>query len=457
MLDLKIVNGQVVIPEIGEVSTGIGIQSGRVVSLADPQYLPDAERTVDAGGRVVIPGVIDPHIHLGNRSPYADECVTETRSALLGGVTTLGVFLRRQDSYLPHLGDLIATAEERISADLFFHLQIFNTAQIDEIPECAERFGITSFKMYMNNVPGVFPYVEDGLLLRAFRKVAELGPEAIACVHAEVASIIHEAHHDIEARVIDGTLADWCDTHPPEAEELAILRAAYLAELAKVRLYIVHLTSRLGVERLRNLRSAAGRISVETTTPALSLTKYDPSGLVSKRHPPLRDVEDREALWEGVTDGTIDTLGTDNITTTLAASRLEEGWLRAKGGFPMLATHLPVMLSEGYHARGVPLITLVQKACLNPAKIFSLYPRKGTIAPGSDADIVILDIDREETVDVRKLQSFGDVSPYHGRRLRGWPWKVIKGGVVAVEDGTLTVEPGSARYLRRSLASTPVP
>ncbi len=208
-----------------------------------------------------------------------------------------------------------------------------------------------------------------------------------------------------------------------------------------------------GAERLRRLRLPGNRIHVETTTPALSLTKFDESGLISKRHPPLRDAEDRDALWEGIKNGTIDTLGTDNITDTRAGSRLEQGWLRAKGGFPMLATHLAVMLHEGYHARGVPLTTLVEKACLNPAKIFSLYPRKGTIAPGSDADLVILDLFREKTVDVHQLESFGDVSPYHGRRLRGWPWKVIKAGHVAVEDDRLTDSPPAGRYLRRLLAA----
>ena len=280
MLDLKIVNGIVVIPERGEVATSIGIRDGRVVALVDSVDLPDAARTIDANGRFVVPGVIDPHIHLGNRSPYANECLTETRSALLGGITALGVFLRRQDSYLPHLDDLIATAEKQISCDLFFHLQVFNSGQIEEIAECAERYGITSFKMYMNNVPGVFPYVEDGLLLRGFRKIAELGPRAVACVHAEVATMIQEAHHDMKTRITDGTLADWCDTHPPEAEELAIIRAAYLAAMANVALYIVHLTSRLSVQRLRQLRGHAAKIFVETTTPALSLTKYDKSGLI---------------------------------------------------------------------------------------------------------------------------------------------------------------------------------
>src|SRR5690348_1417254 len=287
MLDLKIVNGVLVVPEHGELRADVAIADGRVVALAKSAAdLPEAKRTIDADGRYVIPGVIDPHIHLGNRSPYADECRTETRAALLGGVTSLGVFMRRQDSYLAHLDEMIATAEKQISCDLFFHLQIFNAGQIDEIAEYAKRFGITSFKMYMNNVPGVFPYVEDGLLLRGFRKIAELGPRAVACVHAEVATMIQEAHHDLEHSITDGTLADWCHTHPPEAEELAIIRAAYLAAMAKVTLYIVHLTSRLSVERLRQLRGRMPEIFVETTTPALSLTKFDKSGLVAKRHPP---------------------------------------------------------------------------------------------------------------------------------------------------------------------------
>lgn len=453
MLDLKIVDGLVVVPQMGELHLSIGVRDGRIAMLGTDSELPDARRTINAEGRYIIPGVIDPHIHLGNRSPYADECRSETRSALLGGVTSMGVFLRRQDSYLPHLDELIRTAEEQSFGDLFFHLQIFNTDQIEEIPAYADRFAITSFKMYMNNVPGVFPYVDDGVLLKGFKKVATLGPGAVACVHAEVASLIREAHHEVEAKVENGTLADWAETHPPEAEELAIIRAAYLAKLAGVKLYIVHLTSKLGVDRLKQLRASGADIVVETTTPALSLTKFDPSGLIAKRHPPLRDEEDREALWAGVENGTIDTLGTDNITDTRQGSRLEQGWLRAKGGFPMLATHFPVALHEGHHARGISLLTLVEKACLNPAKTFGLYPRKGTIAPGSDADIVILDLHRERVVDVGQLETFGDVSPYQGRKLRGWPWKVIKAGHVVVEEDKLTHAPRTGTYLRRALAS----
>jgi dihydropyrimidinase len=449
MLDLKIVNGILVVPEQGEVRAGLGILDGRIVMITDDTYLPEAVRTVDAGGRPIAPGLIDPHVHLGSRSPYAEECVSETRSALLGGMTTLGVYIRRLDSYLPHVDGLIKIAKERAFTDVFFHLQLFNLEQIREIHACAERFGVSSFKIYMNGIPGRFPHLEDGPLLEAFREIARLGPSAMACVHAEVASMVEEAHRRVAHAKVEGSLADWSDTHPPEAEELAVIRAAYLASVGGASLYIVHLTSQEAVRRLRELRARQARLYVEVTSPSLSLTKFDPSGLMAKRHPPLRGPEDVEALWAGLRDGVIDTVATDNVTNNRAGSLLERGWLEAKGGFPMLGTHLPVLLHEGHHARRLSLRTLTEKACLNPARLFGLYPAKGTIAHGSDADLVILDVDREEMVDVGRLQSFGDLSPYEGRRLRGWPWMVIKGGAVAVENGKLTAPQGTGRYLRR--------
>jgi dihydroorotase-like cyclic amidohydrolase len=152
-----------------------------------------------------------------------------------------------------------------------------------------------------------------------------------------------------------------------------------------------------------------------------------------------------------VRDETISSFGTDNVSLNRAVKQEENGMLGAMPGYPIIQTHLPAILTEGYHKRGVPLDTILTRATANPAKIFGIYPRKGTISVGSDADLVVLDLEKEWTVDSEKLFSYGDFSLYEGKTLKGLPSTVVKGGKIAFQDGKILVEPGAGCYLRRSL------
>ena len=189
---------------------------------------------------------------------------------------------------------------------------------------------------------------------------------------------------------------------------------------------------------------------VETTSAYLSLDKDDPSGLLAKMLPPIKDASDREALWEAVKDGTINSIGTDNVSLNREIKGAEKGMLNAMPGYAVLQTHLPVLLHEGVNKRGVSLERLVELTSKGPAEIYGLYPKKGTIAVGSDADLVIVDLEKEQTVDESKLYSFSDFSIYNGRTLKGWPVMTVKAGEVVVEDGEVMAEPGIGSYLRRS-------
>src|SRR5262249_15395421 len=204
----------------------------------------------------------------------------------------------------------------------------------------------------------------------------------------------------------------------------------------------------MGLDVARSLKTGNPDMHIETTTPLLAVDNQDAVGLLAKLSPPVRTSTDREALWEGVRDGTIDTVGTDNISRARAAKRTEDGLHGTLTGTPGLATHLPILLHEGYHGRHIPLETIARLACEAPARVFGLYPRKGAIAPGSDADLVIVDLEREQTVDPTTWHSFADFSIVEGRRLRGWPEAVIKGGDVVVWENELLVAPGAGRYLR---------
>src|SRR5262252_2866891 len=274
-LDLLVRGGTLVIPGVGQIKADVGIAGGKIVALGENLSQPAAE-SYDATGRTVLPGIFDPHIHIGNEQSYESEAETETRAAILGGVTTVGIFLRSlEDSYFDHLPAFCKAMDERSYVDSVFHPQIFTAQQIEEIPGYADEFGIRSFKFYMSGMPGIVKSVTDDVLLDGFRRVASLGPDAIACVHCETGALIDRARERLKASKPDGTLADWEHAHPAEAEALAIQTAVYLAKIAGAHLYVVHLSSRQGLEVVRACRREGARFTVETTSPYLGISSDD--------------------------------------------------------------------------------------------------------------------------------------------------------------------------------------
>jgi dihydropyrimidinase len=436
-LDLLVRNGTLVIPGVGQIKADVAVADGRIVALGE--NLPvAAEQTLDASGKVVFPGIFDPHTHIGNERSFEEEAETETRAAVLGGVTTIGIFLRRaEDSYLEHMPAFRRAMDERSYVDSVFHPQIFTQGQLAELPRLAEEYGIRSFKFYMSGMPGIVASVSDDFLLEGFRQVAALGPDAIACVHCETAALIDKARDDLRRTTPEGTLADWEKAHPAIAEALAIQTAAYLANCAAAHLYIVHLSSRDGLEAVRRCRDAGFRFTVETTTPYLGISSDDPNGFLAKMVPPVRPPE----------HGEISTVGTDNTSRCLATKKPEAGLHGSRPGLPVLGTHLPALLHYG-RERGVPLDVLVDRATRGPAQVYGIYPRKGTIAVGSDADLVVVDLDKERVVRAQDLKGMSDFSPFEGKRLRGWPVATVKAGQIVARDGEI-VGPPTGRYIPR--------
>ncbi len=446
-LDLIVRNGTLVIPGVGQVKADIEIANGKIAVLSAELSQPAAE-VYDATGRTVLPGIFDPHIHIGNDLSYESEAETETRAAILGGVTTVGIFLRSlENSYFEHLPSFCKAMNERSYVNSVFHPQIFTEQQIEEIPGYAEQYGIRSFKFYMSGMPGIVKSITDDVLLHGFRTVASLGPDAIACVHCETGALIDRARNELKTRKPEGTLADWEDAHPATAEALAIQTALYLAKLAGAHLYVVHLSSHQGLDVVRAGRRAGLHFTVETTTPYLGINSHDPNGFLVKMVPPVRTPEHQTALWQGFLDGSINTVGTDNTSRALATKKPEAGLHGSRPGLPALGTHLPALLHYG-RLRGVPLEVLIERATRSPARVYGIYPQKGTIAVGSDADLAIVDLELERVVRAEDLQGMSDFSPFQGKRLRGWPVATIKGGEIVARDGKIVAKP-NGRYLSR--------
>jgi dihydropyrimidinase len=445
--DLIIRGGTLVIPGVGAVAADVGISGGRIAAIGDGLAGPAGD-LLDARGKVVLPGIFDPHVHIGNELSFEEEAQSETRAAILGGITTIGIMLRSlEDSYFLHLPAFRRGMDEMSYVDSVFHLQIFTDQQIAEMPEYARQYGVRSFKFYMSGIPGIVNSVSDDVLFAGFKQAASIGIDVVACVHCETGALIERARNELVARKPEGTLADWEDAHPAVAEALAIRTAAFLAKLAEVHLYVVHVSSHQGLEAVRAARREGGRVTAETITPFLGISSDDPIGFLAKMVPPVRTPEHRAALWEGVRDGTINTVGTDNTSRRRASKRAEAGLHGSRPGHPSLGTHLPALLHHG-RCNGIPLERLVDLATRAPAMAYGIFPRKGTIAPGSDADLVVVDLKLEKVVRAEDLRGMSDFSPFEGKALRGWPVATIKAGKLMARNGEIVGQP-TGRYLPR--------
>ncbi len=431
--DLVIKNASLVIPHDQIIEVDVTVQDGKIAAWSR-QTTISAREEIDARGQAVLPGIVDPHVHLGAFRDLAGDAATETAAALLGGVTTLGCYVSDKGSYEAAIPRWAETVLPRSHTDVFVHPVVVSDFHLNELRRVLARFGLVSFKVYMWGLPGTTDAVDDGFLLDVF-SVAEEEPSPWVCIHAENPQLIKRAGERLGAQMYSrqGTLLDWERTHPGIAESEAVMRATFLARNTAARLYFVHVSSQESVDVLAHARR--DKIRAETTSPYLTLTAEAESGVLAKMVPPIRRGSDCDRLWEGLRNGDIQTIGTDNTTLTRAEKRADASVWNAVPGYPVLGTHLPVLIEEGYHRRGIDLPTLVGWMTENPARTFGLYPRKGTVLPGSEADLVIVDLHRKHIVRADQLASRSDFSLYEGRGLRGWPSCVIKAGRIAFLEG----------------------
>ena len=431
--DLVIRGGTCVVPEMGCTRVNVCVTNGKIAALTTENVT--GRRTIDADGLYVLPGIIDPHTHLGLMVPFEQEVETESRSAILGGVTTVGTYFNHEGSYLSTIEQIKKTVQSRSRMDLIPHFSLRDQGQLDELPLYSRR-GMNSFKVYMCGVPGLYPHQEDGFILRAMERMRNLPPRAnpILSIHCENTSICDFATEDMSTQRLE-TLEDWNRTHPNLAEGEAVMRAAYFSKKMGVRTYVVHSSTKEAMEALRRLKHP--KLYVETTSPYLSLDTQSDIGVYGKMLPPIREPESRQALWDGIRDGVIDTIGTDNTVLTSEEKQVSSGMRGAGAGYPTLATHLISVLSEGIFKQEVAIEKLVPLMTMNPAKIFGVYPQKGTLMPGSDADIVLVDLNSARKVDPARLLSRSDFSLFQGKTLRAWPCATIKGGHIVAWDGHL--------------------
>ena len=447
-LDVVLRGGTLVRPGAAPFLADVGIKDGRIAIVAEPGTDLEAVSTLDIGGLHIFPGAVDPHVHVGLGGGL-EEYATDTAAAVLGGTTTIYSILIDNRPYLPLVEEHQAAASRDSMTDFGFHVTLMSDDHLSELGELATRHGIRSYKYYMSfrGDEGAYLGVEgtdDGAFLGILEAVA--AQDGVLAVHPENIEIVWRLRERVRASGADD-LAAWNHSRPPMVEAEAIGRAAFLADQTNTTVYFVHVSSELPLEEGRRARARYGdKIVVETCPHYLTHTDDSEVGILGKVNPPLRGRSDVEAMWAGVADGTVDTIGSDHVGRR-RDKKVGSIWT-ASAGFPGMPTVLPVMISEGYHTRGIPLGRIAEMTALNPARIFGSDDHKGDIRPGLDADLAVVDLEWERLPDAASLGTWSDYSLYEDRPLKGWPRFTFVRGRLVQQDGALTAEPGDARQVR---------
>lgn len=467
-METIIKDGNIVIPHCGIRKADIHVKGEKIFAISESIADREGKNVIDAKGKYVFPGLIDPHVHLGNTFPFFEDAESETPCAAAGGVTTILVFLKAAlfDSGFPSYKRVFKKVLENLRGiayvDFSFHFHIPIETYIYEIPDYCKEYGIQSFKFHMGYKPSesdlkdeyitqrlqkISPGIDDGVIYEILKKIGEISPPPLALVHAEADDIIKRTTQSCMDRGLSG-LSAWDAARPDFVEEMAIMRVGYLARRTNAPVYIVHVSSALGLEAVRNERRLGARITAETCPHYLSLTHEDTNEELEtfgKVAPPIRSKGDVEALWEGIRDGTISCVGTDHSAKP-RKDKTKDIWSSILG-MPGLETMLPTMITEATK-RQIPLTRISEVCCYNVARVFHLLPDKGTIAPGSDADLVIVDMDKEAEIKAENLHSISGFTAFEGKRVKGWPILTMLRGNVIYENGTL-LEKGFGKFVPR--------
>jgi dihydropyrimidinase len=450
--DLRLAGGQVLLPDSQLREVDVLVRGGEIAGLCAPGARADVADEVSVRGLTVLPGVIDAHVHLGQditvpKTP--EDARAETEAAAAGGVCTLIAYLMSPQPYDELFGDAVSLMEANGLIDFGFHFCIVTREQLDALPRYVAELGVSSFKFFMNFRGDEGSYLglpgnDDGFLYDLMRAAAGAG--AMVDPHGENIEIVWNLRAQPPPEELS-PLAVWNHVRPDFVESEAQQRAAFLASVAGASMYAVHVTNAQTLEVLSRQRERYPQIYLETCPHYLTHDIGSELGAIAKVNPPLRTEADREALWRAVADGRIDVIGSDHVPRHRSA-KSEDIW-KGSAGFPGLETLLPVLISEGYHKRGIPLARIVDAVTRAPARTFGLWPRKGAIAIGADADFSIVDLNGRHTVRAESQRSAAGYTIYEGWELAGAVEHTLVRGHFVLRDRQL-VRDGGGRYQARA-------
>jgi dihydropyrimidinase len=431
----------------GTVVTGSGVRRadvavrGETVAAVGPDLSrEDAREVVDATGKYVFPGIIDVHVH----PVYLDDVEASSRVAAYGGTTTLlhFAYARTGDSLLQKVDEMLSDATARSRLDFGLHGGMFEAPrQVPEIPRVME-LGVRTFKFFLTYLKQGW-FTDDYQLIKAMDILAERGGMAI--VHCENGGAIDY----LEDKYLKGPNAsakNFNASRPAALEEEGVFRAIRLAEVVGCKVYIPHVTAARVLRPIRQAQEEGLPVYAETCPQYLNLTQdiIEQRGALAKIGPPIRSAQDNGALWGGLRDGTLSVVASDHAPK---AKDVNGDFLVQGFGSPQIETLLPVTYDGGVNRGRIGVVRLVQVLCENPARIFGLYPRKGTIGVGSDADLVVFDPAREFTIRAENQHSNAGYTLYEGRAVSGWPEMSFQRGKRVLWQNEIVAQPGQGRFL----------
>jgi dihydropyrimidinase len=440
-----LVRGGLIVTGSGIKKADIGIKGEKIVTVKTGLLAKEVNRVINASGKYVMPGVIDVHVH----PVYEDDIGGLSYTAAFGGTTTLIHFAYAKPGM--KLIDTIKKYQEeglkKSYLDFGIHGALFDPAsQIEEIPKAFD-LGVRSFKMFMTYAKLKW-MTDDYHLAAAMDVIAQCG--GLAMVHAEN-GLVTDYLEDRSLKRGEEQRKVFLKTRPDLLEAEAIFRALTIAAITHCPLYIVHLSTEKGVISIQRAKEEGQRVYVETCPQYLTMTDaiLQKLGPLAKIGPPLRTEKDRIALWKAIKKGLIDVVASDHAPK---AKKIEDPFFEAPYGSPQSETMLTVTFDEGVNRKRMKPSQLVQLLSENPAKIFGLYPKKGTIQKGSDADLVIFDPKLSYAIKHENQHSGAPYTLYEGRRCLGKPILTIQRGKVLVEDGEMKGKPGEGRFLPTKIA-----
>ncbi|OYT27436.1 MAG: dihydroorotase [Candidatus Altiarchaeales archaeon ex4484_96] len=433
MADLVIRNSHLVLPE-GVVDAGLVVDDGRITDIIKDSGLPQADTIVDAGGNYVLPGLIDPHVHMREPGAVSKEgWVTGSKAAVAGGFTTVFDMPNTQPptSSIEELAKKRELVKDKSLVDYGFHFAVTQ----DNLDELRNLSGdIASVKFYVCSTVGSLIIENDAVIYEAFKILA--GKGLLATIHAENQVMIDYWMNKLKDSGEEITPLLYARTRGNICAADSLNSLIYLSKSVGVKLHVAHLSTREEVQLVRKFKDEKLSAEVSPHHLYLGLDDVNSMGSYSKVNPPLRSKADRNALWEGLFDGTIDMIASDHAPH-LRESK-EKDIFAASAGFPELETTLPLLLNDTHNTR-LTIELIAKLASENPARVFRIK-NKGRIEKGYDADLVIVDMNREKKVLEDELYTKCGWSPYAGRKLRGWPLKTFVRGRLVYDDGIIYEE-----------------
>jgi len=435
------------------------VEDERIALIGTALDIPreNVDTVIDASGKYVLPGGIDVHTHLDmpfGGATSADDFETGTIAAAHGGTTSIVDFaIQYKGQTLHHAWETwMKKAEDKAVIDYGFHMIMTDLNDGTEAEmDALVRQGITSFKLFMA-YRGVF-MLDDGSIFKALLRTGNNG--GTICMHAENGDVIDVL---VQRALAAGLTAPKYHalTRPARAEAEATHRAIALAEIAGVPIYIVHLSSAEALEMVMEARDR-GLPAFAETCPQYLFLSYDDyeepdfGGAKYVMSPPLRDKAKQDQLWRGLAFNDLQCISTDHCPFCMKEKRLGEGdFSKIPNGAPGIETRMSLVYDGGVRAGRISLNRFVELTSTSPAKIFGLFPRKGTIAPGSDADLVVFDPNRTVTLAAKTLHMKVDYNPYEGRQVTGAADTVLSRGRLVIEDGQFVGRAGRGSFLKRA-------